>query len=74
MSVLRSNRNEREDALGRSARVGEEELRRIQDELVLALSAIRFGSIEIVIQDARVVQIERREKVRFDRPYAGGSR
>lgn len=71
MSVLRSNRNER---IERSARVGEEELHRIQEELVQALSAIRFGSIEIVIQDARVVQIERREKVRFDRPYAGGSR
>jgi hypothetical protein len=46
---------------------GEEEFRRIEHELRLALSEIRFGSIEIVIQDARVVQIERREKVRFDR-------
>lgn len=74
MSVLRTNRNEQNERVERSLRVGEEELRRIQDELVQALSAIRFGSIEIVIQDARVVQIERREKVRFDRPYAGGSR
>ena len=46
---------------------GEEELRRIEHELRLALSEIRYGSIEIVIQDSRVVQIERREKVRFDR-------
>jgi len=46
---------------------GEEELRRIEHELRLALSEIRFGSIEIVIQDSRVVQLERREKVRFDR-------
>lgn len=46
---------------------GGEELRRIEEELRQALSAIRFGSIEIVIQDSRVVQIERREKVRFDR-------
>ncbi len=46
---------------------GEEEFRRIEHELRLALSEIRFGSIEIVIQDSRVVQIERREKVRFDR-------
>jgi hypothetical protein len=46
---------------------GEEEFRRIEHELRLALSEIRFGSIEIVIQDSRVVQLERREKVRFDR-------
>lgn len=46
---------------------GDEELRRIEQELRLALSEIRYGSIEIVIQDSRVVQIERREKVRFDR-------
>ena len=46
---------------------GSEELRRIEHELRLALSEIRYGSIEIVIQDSRVVQIERREKVRFDR-------
>ena len=44
-----------------------EELRKIEHELRLALSEIRYGSIEIVIQDGRVVQIERREKVRFDR-------
>ena len=54
-------------------RPGAEELRRIEDELMHSLSEIRFGSIEIVIQDSRVVQIERREKVRFDRP-AGGAR
>ena len=65
MSVVRNER---------AARLGEEELRRIEQELVQALAAIRFGSIEIVIQDARVVQIETREKVRFDRPTAGGSR
>lgn len=46
---------------------GEEEFQRIEHELRLALSEIRYGSVEIVIQDSRVVQIERREKVRFDR-------
>ena len=46
---------------------GEKELRRIEEELRTALTEIRYGSIEIVIQDSRVVQIERREKVRFDR-------
>ena len=48
-------------------RMDEEEINRIEREIRLALSQIRYGSIEIVIQDSRVVQIERREKVRFDR-------
>lgn len=32
-----------------------------------ALKEIRFGSVEIVIHDSKVVQIERKEKTRFDR-------
>jgi hypothetical protein len=35
-------------------------------ELIEALGSIRFGAIELVIHDGRVVQLERREKVRFD--------
>ncbi|MFL5404180.1 MAG: YezD family protein [Gemmatimonadales bacterium] len=35
------------------------------EELYLALSTIRFGTIELVIHDGRVVQLEKREKVRF---------
>jgi hypothetical protein len=31
-----------------------------------ALRGLRFGSVEIVVHDGRVVQIERRERVRFD--------
>jgi hypothetical protein len=34
-----------------------------------ALSGLRFGSVEIVVHDGRVVQIERRERVRL--PPAG---
>jgi hypothetical protein len=30
------------------------------------MQGIRFGSIEIVIHEGKVVQIERREKLRFD--------
>ena len=36
------------------------------EELVEALRSIRYGAIELVIHDGRVVQLERREKVRFD--------
>jgi hypothetical protein len=35
-------------------------------ELRRALLAIRYGTIELVIHEGRVVQLERREKVRFD--------
>jgi hypothetical protein len=35
-------------------------------ELRQALRSIRYGAIELVIHDGRVVQLERREKVRFD--------
>ncbi len=34
-------------------------------EIVRSLRNLRFGSIEITVHDSRVVQIERKEKVRF---------
>jgi hypothetical protein len=34
-------------------------------EIVGAIEGIRYGSVEIVIHDSRVVQVERREKVRL---------
>jgi hypothetical protein len=38
-------------------------------ELRQALLAIRYGAVELVIHDGRVVQLERREKVRFDTEF-----
>lgn len=35
-------------------------------ELAEALRSIRYGAIELVIHDGRVVQLERREKRRFE--------
>jgi hypothetical protein len=35
-------------------------------ELCQALRSIRYGTIELVIHNGRVVQLERREKVRFE--------
>lgn len=32
-----------------------------------AVRSLRFGSVEIVVHDGRVVAIERREKVRLDK-------
>jgi hypothetical protein len=36
-------------------------------EVVRAVRSVAFGSVEIVIQNSRIVQIERKEKIRFDR-------
>jgi len=35
-------------------------------ELRQALRSIRYGAVQLVIHDGRVVQLERHEKVRFD--------
>jgi hypothetical protein len=35
-------------------------------KLLEAIESIRYGSVEIIIHDRRIVQIERKEKVRFD--------
>ena len=34
--------------------------------LLEAIGGIRYGSVEIVIHDRKIVQIERKEKVRLD--------
>ncbi|HTM81999.1 MAG TPA: YezD family protein [Asticcacaulis sp.] len=41
-------------------------LTEIERQILASLQQIRFGSLEIVIHDSRVVQIERSEKLRFD--------
>ncbi|QSA96886.1 DUF2292 domain-containing protein [Methylococcus sp. EFPC2] len=45
---------------------------RIVSQLLDALRNLRFGSIELTVHDGRVVQIERREKVRLE--HNGSSR
>lgn len=39
-----------------------------------ALAGLQFGSVEIVVHNSQVVQIERREKVRLDAPATRASR
>ena len=38
----------------------------VSRQIATVLQGIRFGSVEIVIHDGNIVQIERREKLRFD--------
>jgi hypothetical protein len=44
------------------------------ERIAQAIGGLRFGSVEIVIQDGRVVQIERKEKFRLDAPKDGPAR
>jgi hypothetical protein len=37
----------------------------IAHKILLAIKDLRFGSVEVVIHDSNVVQIERKEKIRF---------
>jgi hypothetical protein len=37
-----------------------------REKVLRALRGIRYGSVEITIHDSRIVQIERKEKVRLD--------
>ena len=45
----------------------EQQLAEISNQIASILQEIKFGSIEIIIHENKVVQIERKEKLRFDR-------
>ena len=38
----------------------------LNQQITHALRNLRYGSVEIIVHDGRIVQIERREKLRFD--------
>lgn len=38
----------------------------VSQQLQRAVAGVRYGSVEIIIHDGRIVQIERREKFRLD--------
>lgn len=37
----------------------------VVDHILRAVGSIRYGSVEITVHDGKVLQIERKEKVRF---------
>ena len=43
----------------------------IEQEILRAVARIEYGSVEVVIHDGKVVQIECREKIRVARDDAG---
>lgn len=38
----------------------------IAHKILLAIKDLRFGSVEVIIHESRIVQIERKEKIRID--------
>ena len=46
----------------------------IVQAILAAITSLRYGSVEIIVQASKVVQIERREKIRFDKDGAKKAR
>ena len=46
--------------------LADETHRQLTQQILQALQEIRYGSVEIIIHDSQVVQIERKEKIRID--------
>ena len=47
----------------------------LEREILDAVRGIRYGSVEVVVHDAKVVQVVRTEKVRIEtRPSTGSGR
>jgi hypothetical protein len=53
-------------ATGHSGNASELQSERLTDKILRALSGICYGSVEIIVHEGQVVQIERTEKLRLD--------
>ena len=42
----------------------------LEQQILQAIKHVRYGSVEIIIHDSQVVQIERKEKIRFNKEGA----
>lgn len=40
---------------------------KLLQEILKALKSIRYGYVQIIVQDSKVVQIDKTEKIRFDK-------
>jgi hypothetical protein len=47
--------------------LGDSRNREIVKKIMHAIENVRYGSVEVTIHESRVVQIERKEKIRFDK-------
>jgi hypothetical protein len=62
------------DAGGAGPEPTREDLEAIAQEIRRAIRGMRYGSVEITIHDGKVVQIERKEKVRLGTSRPGGAK
>jgi hypothetical protein len=53
-------------ATGHPGDASELQSERLTDKILRTLSGIRYGSVEIIVHEGRVVQIERTERLRLD--------
>jgi hypothetical protein len=51
--------------MGHSTQTDRNQTNTVEQAILLAVKGLRYGSVEIVIHDSKVVQIERKEKMRF---------
>ena len=66
MYKVRAKENHMDIPLHRSNGLANKAYSLLTQEILRALQEIRYGSVEIVIHDSKVVQIERKEKIRID--------
>jgi len=59
---------------GSSAGHQEDQRRKIEQEILQVIRGISYGSIEVVVHNSKIVQILRKEKVRFDQGVGAKSR
>jgi hypothetical protein len=46
----------------------------LEQQILRAIKHVRYGSVEIIIHDSKVVQIELKEKIRLDTGNSGNRR
>jgi hypothetical protein len=51
--------------MGHDTQTDRNQTNTVEQAILLAVKGLRYGSVEIVIHDSKVVQIERKEKMRF---------
>lgn len=53
--------------------VSDEEVTSLDEEtaarILSAIRSLRYGAVEVTVHDARVVQIDRKERIRVDRSH-----
>ena len=45
----------------------EESEKKLLSQILKVLRSIRYGYVQIIVQDSKVVQIDKTEKIRFDK-------